>query len=90
MLFSFFMLAPVALRESWETHLRTLEKQWRGIVYIGCFMALNIALNNISLLDISLTLNQIIRRAYQRRMAGKQCSRSLCCCTAVRWKQHMA
>ena len=35
--------------------------QWKGVLYIGGFMALNIALNNISLLDISLTLNQIIR-----------------------------
>ena len=61
MLFSFCVLAPVAMRESWENHRRTLEKQWRGIVYIGAFMALNIALNNLSLLDISLTLNQIIR-----------------------------
>ncbi|PSC74164.1 sugar phosphate phosphate translocator [Micractinium conductrix] len=63
MLFSFCVLAPVAMRESWENHRRTLEKQWRGIVYIGAFMALNIALNNLSLLDISLTLNQIIRSA---------------------------
>ena len=38
-----------------------LPLQWKGVVYIGCFMALNIALNNLSLLDISLTLNQIIR-----------------------------
>ncbi|PRW60834.1 Drug Metabolite transporter superfamily [Chlorella sorokiniana] len=63
MAFSFVVLAPVALRESWESHRRTLEKQWKGVVYIGSFMALNIALNNISLLDISLTLNQIIRSA---------------------------
>lgn len=63
MAFSFCVLAPVAMREPWESHRRTLEKQWKGIVYIGAFMALNIALNNISLLDISLTLNQIIRSA---------------------------
>lgn len=63
MAFSFVVLAPVALRESWESHRRTLEKQWKGVLYIGAFMALNIALNNISLLDISLTLNQIIRSA---------------------------
>ncbi|KAG7666954.1 hypothetical protein Ndes2526B_g04567 [Nannochloris sp. 'desiccata'] len=63
MLFSFMVLAPIALRTQWEIHERTLTKQWRGIVYIGCFMALNIALNNISLLDISLSLNQIIRSA---------------------------
>lgn len=61
MAFSFLVLAPIAMRESWESHRRTLEKQWRGVAYIGSFMALNIALNNISLLDISLTLNQIIR-----------------------------
>lgn len=61
MAFSFLVLAPVALREPWETHVRSLEKQWRGVVYIGAFMALNIALNNLSLMDISLTLNQIIR-----------------------------
>lgn len=61
--FSFCMLAPLALRESWETHRATLARQWRGVVYIGVFMALNIGLNNMSLLDISLTLNQIIRSA---------------------------
>ena len=66
MAFSFLVLAPVALREPWEAHRRTLEKQWQGVVYIGAFMALNIALNNISLLDISLTLNQIIRCARGR------------------------
>lgn len=61
MAFSFVVLAPVAMRESWEVHRAALAKQWKGVVYIGAFMALNIALNNISLLDISLTLNQIIR-----------------------------
>lgn len=59
--FSFLILAPVALRTPWETHVRTIQKQWRGLLYIGCFMALNIALNNISLLDITLSLNQVIR-----------------------------
>lgn len=38
MAFSFVVLAPVALRESWESHRRTLEKQWKGVVYIGSFM----------------------------------------------------
>lgn len=61
MAFSFVVLAPVAMRESWDVHRAALAKQWKGVVYIGAFMALNIALNNISLLDISLTLNQIIR-----------------------------
>jgi len=61
MAFSFIVLAPFALRTSWEVHVRTLQKQWAGVLYIGCFMALNIALNNISLLDITLSLNQVIR-----------------------------
>jgi hypothetical protein len=61
MAFSFGALAPVALLHGWEQHRRALGKQWGGIMCIGAFMALNIALNNISLLDISLSLNQIIR-----------------------------
>ena len=61
MAFSFIVLAPAALLQPMEVHRATLEKQWKGILYIGSFMALNIALNNISLLDISLSLNQIIR-----------------------------
>lgn len=28
--FSFLVLAPVAMREPWESHKRTLEKQWKG------------------------------------------------------------
>ncbi|EFN51185.1 hypothetical protein CHLNCDRAFT_141340 [Chlorella variabilis] len=63
MAFSFAVLAPVALLHGWEAHRRTLHQQWPGILCIGSFMALNIALNNISLLDISLSLNQIIRSA---------------------------
>ena len=63
MAFSFIVLSPFALRMGWDTHVKTLQKQWKGILYIGAFMALNIALNNLSLLDISLSLNQIIRSA---------------------------
>ena len=61
MVFSFAVLMPVALMEPWHTHQRLIEKQWKGIVVVGVSLALNIALNNISLLDVSLTLNQIIR-----------------------------
>mmetsp|Transcript_15672 Transcript_15672/g.44765 ORF Transcript_15672/g.44765 Transcript_15672/m.44765 type:complete len:340 (+) Transcript_15672:195-1214(+) len=61
MSFSFLVLAPLALRVPMETHVRTWEKQWKGLVCIGSFLALNIALNNISLIDISLSLNQVIR-----------------------------
>lgn len=61
MLFSFCILAPFALRDPWKTHKVILEKQWKGILCIGSFVALNIALNNLSLLDITLSLNQVIR-----------------------------
>jgi hypothetical protein len=63
MSFSFIVLSPFALRIPWDIHQKTLAKQWKGLLYIGSFMALNIALNNISLLDISLSLNQVIRYA---------------------------
>ena len=63
MAFSFAVLAPVAMQESLRSHKRTLERCWKGVLSIGACMALNIALNNISLLDVSLTLNQIIRWA---------------------------
>ncbi|KAI7840393.1 hypothetical protein COHA_005894 [Chlorella ohadii] len=61
MAFGFAALAPVALRRPWHVHRRKLAKQWRGILAIGAFLALNITLNNASLLDMTLTLNQIIR-----------------------------
>jgi len=67
MAFSFAVLAPVALQEPLRSHKRTLERCWKGVLSIGGCMALNIALNNISLLDVSLTLNQIIRWVDQRR-----------------------
>lgn len=63
MAFSLLALTPFALRYPVETHHATLARQWRGVVYIGVFMALNVALNNVSLQDMSLTMNQIIRSA---------------------------
>lgn len=30
MAFSFVVLAPVALRQPWKVHRRSLEKQWKG------------------------------------------------------------
>ena len=61
MAFCFLALAPLAMRQPWAVHRRTLCKSWRGVICIGSFMSLSIVLNNISLLDISLSLNQIIR-----------------------------
>ncbi|PSC73348.1 Drug Metabolite transporter superfamily [Micractinium conductrix] len=58
---TFLALAPIALREPWESHRRTVAHQWVGLCAIGACMSLNIVLNNVSLVGISLSLNQIIR-----------------------------
>jgi drug/metabolite transporter (DMT)-like permease len=61
MAFSFIVLLPFAMQYSWNMHTKTLKKQWKGILYIGGCMALNIAMNNMSLVSITLSLNQVIR-----------------------------
>lgn len=64
MLFSFLILLPFMLREPFKSlHKATLQKQWKGIIGIGLFMAVNIAFNNLSLVQITLSLNQVIRQA---------------------------
>ena len=61
MLFSFLILLPFMLRASFKSlHVPTLQKQWKGIIGIGLFMAVNIAFNNLSLVQITLSLNQVI------------------------------
>jgi hypothetical protein len=62
MMFSFLALLPFMLTEEMRLkHEETLNKQWKGIVAIGLYMALNISLNNSSLVEMTLSLNQIIR-----------------------------
>ena len=62
MLFSFLILLPFMLKEPFKNlHVATLQKQWKGIIGIGLFMAVNIAFNNLSLVQITLSLNQVIR-----------------------------
>lgn len=62
MLFSLLALAPFMLRQSlMPLHRETLARQWKGFVAIGLFMALNISLNNSSLVEMTLSLNQVIR-----------------------------
>ena len=59
---TFAMLSPIMMLPSFRVlHWPTLQKQWKGILFIGAFLSLNIALNNISLVEISLSLNQVIR-----------------------------
>jgi drug/metabolite transporter (DMT)-like permease len=62
MLFSFLALAPFMLTPAMlPRHAETLARSWKGFVAIGLFMALNISLNNSSLVDMTLSLNQVIR-----------------------------
>ncbi|KAL0054475.1 hypothetical protein WJX82_009428 [Trebouxia sp. C0006] len=42
-------------------HRESLATQWKGLVAIGIYMAANISLNNLSLVLITLSLNQVIR-----------------------------
>ena len=62
MTFSFFTLIYPMMREPVRgKHKSTLQKQWKGIAAVGVCMAANVALNNMSLVYISLSLNQVIR-----------------------------
>ena len=58
-------LAPIVLLKNREkdgdTHLATVARLWRGLFFIGAFMAGNVSLNNASLLHLSLSYNQVIR-----------------------------
>ena len=62
MAFSFCVLLPFMLREPYRSlHRKTLESQWKGLAAIGIYMAANVSLNNLSLVLITLSLNQVIR-----------------------------
>ena len=62
MLFSFLALAPYMLSSTMRPrHADSLRRQWKGFVAIGLYMALNISLNNSSLVEMTLSLNQVIR-----------------------------
>lgn len=62
MAFSFVALAPIMMMSPYrELHMVTLTKNWTGFLAIGVFFAVNIGFNNISMLSITLSLNQVIR-----------------------------
>lgn len=62
MAFSFVTLGPFMLLKSFrDQHGTTLQKQWLGLIGVGVFFAINIGFNNVSLLSITLSLNQVIR-----------------------------
>lgn len=62
MAFSFLALLPMMLAPARRAvHAESLGKQWRGLVAVGMFMALNVSLNNTSLVWLALSVNQVIR-----------------------------
>lgn len=62
MTFTFVFLFPIMMRPPHSAkHKDALRKQWLAILILGMAMATNIACNNMSMVHISLSLNQIIR-----------------------------
>lgn len=62
MAFSFFALAPIMMMKSFrDLHAPTLQKQLFGVMTISTLFAMNVGLNNASLVSIPLSLNQVIR-----------------------------
>jgi len=64
LLFQICALAPIVLLRSnvgKESHRDVITRLWKGLLAIGTFMAINISLNNASLLHLSLSYNQVIR-----------------------------
>ncbi|GFR41028.1 hypothetical protein Agub_g1460 [Astrephomene gubernaculifera] len=62
MAFSFLALAPfMCNKHNRELHYPSVSKQWPGLLFISVCFAVNMGLNNMSLLSISLSLNQVIR-----------------------------
>lgn len=60
--FSFAVLLPIMFHPRFRSqHRPTLQQQWSGLLVIGVCFALNLGLNNSSLVTISLSLNQVIR-----------------------------
>ena len=59
-IFSFSVLGPVLTAKRVD-HAATLRKSWRGILLIGILMGCNIACNNLSLVHLPLSLNQVTR-----------------------------
>ena len=62
MMFSFLVLSPIMMQEPHRSrHRETIYTQWKGLAVIGFSAAANISLNNLSLMQIDLSLNQVIR-----------------------------
>lgn len=56
----FLLLAPLMLHWSYrQLHVPTLSGQWRGLGAMAVCKAANIGLNNMSLVLITLSINQV-------------------------------
>ena len=67
MMFSFAALfVPVMIARPPDVHRQTWKRQWRGFLCVGVFMAMNIGLNNVALVSLPLSLNQVLRCANAR------------------------
>eukprot|EP00199_Chlamydomonas_sp_CCMP681_P006797 CAMPEP_0119117696 /NCGR_PEP_ID=MMETSP1180-20130426/52983_1 /TAXON_ID=3052 ORGANISM="Chlamydomonas cf sp, Strain CCMP681" /NCGR_SAMPLE_ID=MMETSP1180 /ASSEMBLY_ACC=CAM_ASM_000741 /LENGTH=294 /DNA_ID=CAMNT_0007106981 /DNA_START=115 /DNA_END=996 /DNA_ORIENTATION=- len=61
-IFSAVVLAPIMpVLADKEQHRATLQKSWPGLLAMAAFFSFNLGCNNLSLLTISLSLNQVIR-----------------------------
>lgn len=80
MTFGFVALfIPVMLARRPEVHRQTWKRQWKGLLCVGSFMAMNIGLNNVSLVSLPLSLNQVLRCA---TTLGRR-AHWLCCLVSV-------
>ena len=62
MAFAFVVLGPVMwCRSKHMAHHTTLARQWKGFICIGALTGANIGLNNLSLVRIPLSVNQVMR-----------------------------
>lgn len=78
MLFGFVALfVPVLLARRPAVHRQTWRRQWRGFLCVGCFMAMNIGLNNVSLVSLPLSLNQVLRYSLAEPVRSRSCVRIL-------------
>ena len=57
---SFSILGPILSARKVD-HVATLRKSWKGILLIGILMGCNIACNNLSLVHLPLSINQVTR-----------------------------
>lgn len=45
----------------WSEYADIVKESWKGILLVGFWLSVNIAMNNYSLVHISLSLNQVLR-----------------------------